>query len=223
MKYYVFAPYGRTGSKRVVSLIGRYKFTILDNYFYKQNRRDIAAQLNNFEEGDVVHSHLLILPSNLDEWTIVLTQRKSKAEQLMSFEISKKLVDGFNPVNSSLPCTPFSLDEKTVKSSLKKINTEYKLFYNTMKMVNKPYVTINMEDTVEEISEKLPIKNRQLANQLDFKYKSKHNYKDIIINYQQVFDWCGEVLENHLTLSLFDTISNRGKANGIFGQSNRSL
>ena len=217
MKYYVFAPYGRTGSKRIVSLIGRYKFTILDNSYYKENRRVVAKYLNDFEEGDVAHSHLLILPEKLDEWTIVLTQRKSKAEQIMSFEISKNLVDGFNPVKSSLPCSPFSLDENTVKSALKKINQEYKSFYNTMKRAKKNYVTINMEDTLKEISEKLPIKHKEIQNQLDVKYKSNHHYKDIILNYQEVFNWCGEEPKTHLTLTLFDRVSNRNNKGGING------
>ena len=68
--------------------------------------------------------------------------------------------------------------------------------------------------------EKLPIKHKDISNQLDVKYKSKYNYKDIIINYQEVFDWCGEVLEQHLTLNLFDRISNcdiKGESNGVFG------
>ena len=219
MKYYVFAPYGRTGSKRIVSLIGKYKFTILDNDFYRKNSQDVIASLNAFEEDDVVHSHLLLLPNKLDEWTIVLTKRKSKAEQIMSFEISKRLIDGFNPVKSAMPCSPFSLDENTVKSALKKINQEYKSFYNTMKRANKNYVTINMEDTLKEISEKLPIKHKEIENQLDVKYKSNHHYKDIILNYQEVFNWCGEEPKTHLTLTLFDRVSNRnnkGSINGVF-------
>ena len=56
MKYYVFSPRGRTGSKRIVGLLsGKYKFTIMNNEFFKDNRKDVSRQLNNAKDGDVVH------------------------------------------------------------------------------------------------------------------------------------------------------------------------
>ena len=212
MKYYVFSPRGRTGSKRIVGLLsGKYKFTIMNNEFFKDNRKDVSRQLNNAKDGDVVHSHFLLLPKNLEDWTIILTQRKSKAEQIMSFAISEKLLDGYNVGRFSQTIEPFSLDEETVKAELEKIKNGYQKFYNTMNVLNKSYVTIDMENTLEEISEKLPIKHdKEIASKLDVRHKSKHNYKDIITNYQEIFNWCGELSGKHLTLNLFDKVSNFG-------------
>lgn len=199
MKYYVFSPRRRTGSKRIVGLLcGKYKFTIMNNEYFKDNKKDVSRQLNDAKDGDVVHSHFLLLPKNLEDWTIVLTQRKSKAEQIMSFAIAEKLIDGYNVGRFSQTIEPFSLDEETVKAELENIKNEYQSFYDTMNALNKSYVTIDMENTLEEISEKLPIKHdKEKASKLDVRHKSKHNYKDIITNYQEIFNWCGELSGNH--------------------------
>jgi len=202
MKYYVYSPNGRTGSKRVLFFLRGFRipheYTIISEKEIHSNgayitttNEDIKRRLNTSADGAVIHSHSLVLPDNLDDWTIILTQRKSKAEQIMSASIAHRLPGGFDKVDPSIKCEPFSLDKKTVSHRLLSIKEAHKKFYNTV----DSYVTINMEDSVEEIKEKIPLKYPDEIDKADINSKSNHNYRDIITNYKEVFEWCGEVYE----------------------------
>lgn len=199
MKYYVYSPCGRTGSKRVLSFLRSFKtpheYTIMSETETNNKgvsttttKKDIKQRLNTSVDGTVIHSHSLVLPDNLDDWTIILTKRKSKAEQIMSGQIACRLPGGFGVVDPSITCEPFSIDKNTVTLFLSSIKTKYQEFYETV----DSYVLINMEDSVEEIGKKIPLRYTEEITNADTKSKSNHHYKDIIINYKEVFEWCGE-------------------------------
>lgn len=199
MKYYVYSPSGRTGSKRVLFFLRGFKtpheYTIMSETETNINgvsttttKTDIKQKLNTSVDGTVVHSHSLVLPDNLDDWTIILTERKSKAEQIMSGQIAYRIPGGFSPVDPSITCEPFSLDKNTVTYLLTSIKNKYQKFYETV----DSYVLINMEDSVEEIGKKITLRYPEEITEADTITKSNHHYKDIIINYKEVFEWCGE-------------------------------
>ena len=56
----------------------------------------------------------------------------------------------------------------------------------------KNFITIYLEDSIEEIEQKLGVSFTLEGLDNDKKWLSNHHYKDIIKNYEKVFEWCGE-------------------------------
>ena len=146
---------------------------------------DALECLDKLTGSCVVHSHACVIPINKEDWIFIHAKRKSIAEQIMSHSIAKKL-NNYNPVEKNIQISKFNLIEQSVKKfkeDIDKYNLEFENQTNPIK--------IYVEDSVEEIETKLNIKFNNL--QYDSKYKSNHNYRDIITNYKEVFEWCGEV------------------------------
>jgi hypothetical protein len=95
MKYYVFSSTGRTASKRLCGLLNNtlhdksttsvscpYSIT-RDNLLLKTfdiNLENPTRELfENLPDRTVVHSHGTLLPENTDDWTFIITLRKSIA------------------------------------------------------------------------------------------------------------------------------------------------
>lgn len=200
MKYYVFTATGRTGSKRICSLLYNnnketidqiscdYTITSEKEFVSTSNLNvplgDAVERLDNLNDGLVIHSHACVVPTNKENWTFIHAKRKIIAEQIMSHAIADKL-DSYNPVEKNIVCPKFNLIEKQVKQTKKYIETLNFEFESKTSPIK-----IYVEDSLEEIERKLNINFSNVY--YDTKYKSNHHYKDIIINYKEVFEWCGE-------------------------------
>lgn len=203
MKYYVFSCTGRTASKRLCGLLNNTvhnksttsiscPYTISnDNLLIKTsdiNLENPTRELfENLPDGTIIHSHGTLLPENTDDWTFILTTRKSIAEQIMSSAISST-INNWNPIDPSISVDSFELEEKNVLSMKNFIEEGNKNFIEK----TKNFITIYLEDSIEEIEQKLGVSFPFDSLDNNKKWLSNHNYKDIIKNYKKVFEWCGE-------------------------------
>lgn len=203
MKYYVFSCTGRTASKRLCGLLNNtvhaksttslscpYSITN-DNLLVKTSDLNLehpsVELFENLPDGAVIHSHGTMLPEDTDNWTFILTTRKSMAEQIMSSFISAKL-NNWNPIDPSIGLDSFELEEKNVLGMKNFIEEGNKNFMEK----TKNFITIYLEDSIEEIEQKLGVSFTLEGLDNDKKWLSNHHYKDIIKNYEKVFEWCGE-------------------------------
>ena len=227
MKYYVVSPSGRTGSRRLSTLLHRHfndkkeasvcydTFTVngeppnmenpirfMVSHFEKNNSTDyhedllpvaeVAEILKNAEDGTSVHSHTTVPLLDRENWVVIFSERKSKAEQIMS-----KLVGGYlrsnDPLEADKNFEPFSVSKEEVEDIIFALDWQKKLCEEAY----PDHIKIFLEDSLETIEEKLMLKfdRNERTETANNKFISNHRYKDLIINYKEVFEWCGESYE----------------------------
>lgn len=217
MKYYVCSPDGRTGSRRISSLlnetlngeiyprVGCYiKNTFSSNsgetleiWFQtedtvdkqKMNFNEAQEILKNLKDNTVIHSHPIVTLSDIENWTVIHSIRQSKAEQIMS-KIIADYIKSYSPVTADKKFAPITVSKEEVNSAL------YCIIINEKK-VKELYpnrIEIFMEDSIQTIEEKLMIKFSEKAKEKnETKYISNHTYHQLILNYKEVFEWCNEI------------------------------
>ena len=213
MKYFIVGP-GRTGSYRIFDLLSQHFFTQdIEQTSYSLTTPDGLGQINlgnrgvgnllppleetkSFDEireflgsckdNTVIHSHAILAPPDLENWTIIYSTRKSKAELIMSRLIARH-IGNWKPVDKDIKFTPFEAKRDDAQL-LQILNFEY-----NVKKTFPNHVEIRMEDDCQQIMEKLKITfDKHLIDSQDTRYISNHRYPDLITNYLDVFKWCGE-------------------------------
>ena len=191
MKYYVYSPWiGRTGSRRICSLltdkvlpctpwhIAQGKLQYIDGINVKEYETNIPQMLSELEDNTVVHSHSLILPLDTDNWTFILSKRNDRAQHLMSYGVA--VIAGYNPEDKLE--SPIALDKEMILDMDRLMEKSYEEFDSEV----DEYITIYLEDTVEEIADKLGV---PLYENRDKDYVSNNDYSKIITNYNQIYKW----------------------------------
>ena len=221
MKYYVCSPYGRTGSRRISSMLNETlngeiyprvacyikstpqttieeKLEIwfqTEDTFNKQkiNFNEVSEILKNLKDNTVIHSHKIVTLSDIENWTAIHSIRQSKAEQIMSNIIATH-INSYSPVSADKKFAPIVVSKEAVDSALYFIT-------NHEKKIKESYpnrIEIFMEDSIQTIEEKLMIKfNEKAKEKHETKYISNHTYKQLTLNYKEVFEWCGETTEEN--------------------------
>ena len=216
MKYYVCSPDGRTGSRRIYSLLNEtlngeiyprvgcfIKNTFPPNIgetleiwfqtedvFNKQKMNFNEAQeiLKNVKDNTVIHSHAIVTLSDIENWTVIHSIRQSKAEQIMS-KIIANYIKSYDPVEADKKFAPIVVFKEIVDRELNSIMTHEKI----VKELYPNRIEIFMEDSIQTIEEKLMIKfNERAKEKNEIKYISNHTYKQLILNHKEVFEWCNE-------------------------------
>jgi hypothetical protein len=232
LKYYVISPAGRTGSRRLFSLLHRHfndkKETSVDydvggdqsfkkkelpmmetklRFIVSQYEKgkaisreqnwdtslaEIAEILKNAEDETCVHSHSSAPLLDGENWVVIFSNRKSKAEQVMSKLIGEYL-GTHDPLEADKKFEPFSVTKEKVQWFCSRI--EWK--DTVCKELYPNHIEIFMEDSLETIEEKLMLKfdRNKRTETANKKFISNHRYKDLITNYKEVFEWCGESYE----------------------------
>lgn len=188
MKYYVYSPIGRTGSRRICSLLTNQTLPCAPWSALKEGlvrypdervyRNNIPRILGNLEDNTVVHAHGLFLPSDMDNWTFILSKRKDVVRQTVSAHIGSMI--GYNPEDNLE--SPITIEKQDVLRFARELEENYKKFES---MVDE-YITIYLEDSVEEISEKLGVK---LHRRRDKDYISNNDYSKLVTNYEETYSW----------------------------------
>jgi hypothetical protein len=214
MKYFVLSPEGRTGSRRIQRLLScqinkdpgsRYLLKhslktqthfdppVVDVYvgssIKTKSRLEAQKWLGSCKDNTVVHSHIILAPPDLENWTIIHSIRKSKAEQIMSILIADYLIE-WDPIDKDKKFTPFETSSEDVAFLLGKIIVSH----NQVKNLFPNCIDIDTEDTYHQIQQKLKITfDKDVLASIDKSLISNHTYKELITNYLDVFKWCGEV------------------------------
>lgn len=212
MKYFVLSPEGRTGSRRIQRLLScqinkdsDHKYLLkrpLKTHFdpsvvevhvgssiKTKSRLEAQKWLGSCKDNTVVHSHIILAPPDLENWTIIHCTRKSKAEQIMSMMIAEHLCE-WDPIDKDKKFTPFDASATKVASKLGAIIVSH----NQVENLFPNCIDIDTEDTYHQIQQKLKITfYKDVLASIDKSLISNHTYKEIITNYLDVFKWCGEV------------------------------
>ena len=153
---------------------------------------EIAEILKNAEDETCVHSHSSVPLLDSENWVVIFSNRKSKAEQMMSKFIGEYL-GTHEPLEKDKKFEPFSVTKEKVQWFLSMIEWKDTL----CKELYPNHIEIFMEDSIETIEEKLMLKFDRTAHieKADTRFVSNHRYKDLIINYKEIFEWCGESYE----------------------------
>ena len=228
MKYYVISPAGRTGSRRISTLLHRHfndkkevsvsydAFTFggkppesmgtrlrlmvshhekhIETTFHEDSPTfgETAEIIKNAEDGTVVHSHTIVPLLDSENWVVIFSDRKSKAEQVMSKLIGMYL-NTIDPIEADKKFEPFTAIKEEVEDELYSIE-----FQNQAAEEAYPkHIKIFMEDSLETIEEKLMLKfeRNERTETANNKFISNHRYTDLITNYKEVFEWCGETAQ----------------------------
>jgi hypothetical protein len=220
MRYYILAPIGRTGSRRIQQLLNfknkffsEYSLHILPRYVsvefgettpdtveFWTSKFDFAAEkeiktytevqeiLRTSPDGCTVHSHSMMPIPDLENWTVIHSIRKSKAEQIMSWSIAKN-INSYSPLSKDIKFEPYAMKKEDVLEWHKNIL----VLDEKVKEMFSDCIEIFLEDDYKQIQEKLKITfDADTLNAIDKAMVSNHRYPDLITNYLDVFKWCGE-------------------------------
>jgi hypothetical protein len=149
---------------------------------------EVQEILRTSPDGCTVHSHSMMPISDLENWTVIHSTRKSKAEQLMSWSIANN-INSYCPLSKDIKFEPYAIEKEYVlewhKNILKLENQVKEMFPNC--------IEIFMEDDCKQIQEKLMVTfDAETIDAVDKSMVSNHRYPDLITNYVDVFKWCGE-------------------------------
>jgi hypothetical protein len=159
------------------------EFSIVDNiliYIFPKELRELVC------DGMAIHSHTCMWTEDCD-WTNILSSRRDKTELPMSLAIAVKSGDWSGDPNYKGEITPFILSECYYLSILKYCEGRERAFIKGVKRdTGKEAIIIYLEDTPEEIEEKLGIKIPKHIVSDRNSNKSKFRAKDYIINYDEL-------------------------------------
>ena len=191
MKYYVFSPkIGRTGSRRICSLLTNQTLPCTDWHIGEKGlikhpgptvfgKDNLPRKLRDLEDNTVLHAHLLFLPLDMENWTFILSKRNDLAQQTISACVAT--IAGHNPADNLE--SPITLEKQEVLGFARRLEQQYEEFKSKV----DEYITIYLEDSVEEISEKLG--GIKLHRRRDKDYISNNDYSKLITNYEEPYYW----------------------------------
>ena len=191
----MYSPWiGRTGSRRVCSLltdkvfpctpwhIFQGKLQYINEINIKEYETNIPEILSELEDNTVVHSHTFILPLDMSNWTFILSKRNDVTQQIISSCVASTA--GYNPEDNLE--SKITIDKKTVLTYKRLLEEAWKEFDSEV----DEYITIHLEDTVEEIADKLRV---PLYKDRDKEYISNNDYSKLVVNYNDIYSWLSVV------------------------------
>lgn len=204
MKYFIYSPIGRTGSKRIFDPIAQTchnevddntKYSLTYGGLWKMGNGEtvkiegdaIVPELNNTGDPIAVHSHNdIILPTDAEPWTFILAARKRKIDAVLS----RLLTNNNGSAHPRLPVREgfeaFEADLEEVDSLIEYYIEKENEFVNSVRELGKEPVIVYMEDDFATLQEKVGVQFNERLNVHDTHTKSIYKAVDYITNYETI-------------------------------------
>jgi hypothetical protein len=211
MKYIVFGP-GRTGSLLLTSILAP------DNSPQSASQQIVGGVINGVARMEpskelfdntykdfkniVIHTHYidsLVNRLGIDpsEWNLIISNRRNRFNQLMSFEITA-ITKEYYPYTDKL-ITPFTVDTK-------KFRVDYESMCLWPQLEEKRWMTmpwkskiqidfedlVGQEDMVQFVADKLGLEKPSHCN-YELSQSSPRKYKDYVLNWEELYNVALEV------------------------------
>lgn len=205
MKYYIYSPIGRTGSKRIFNPLAdtiaaevgdSSRFTIhgdnarctLLKWNQPNTEHDISI-LETWQNSVAVHSHNCeCMPRVSSGWKFILSSRKRKIDAVLSKLVAKQS-DIHHPTmtkNKREPLYPFEVSQLEVSVLLEKYIAGESAFVEKVKSLGAIPIVIYMEDSFDTVQEKLGISFKDDAGVHDTNTISNLKAVDYVTNYDAI-------------------------------------
>jgi len=206
MKYYIYSPIGRTGSKRIFNPLAdtitaevgdSSRFTIHgDNFRCTLLKRDQSniehdiSILDTWQNSVAVHSHNCeCIPRLSSGWKFILSSRKRKIDAVLSKLVAKQS-DIHHPKQLTKrkreKLCPFEVSELEVSGLLEKYIAGEFAFVEKVKSLGAIPIVIYMEDSFDTIQEKLDKQFNKATFIHDIGTISNLKAVDYITNYDEI-------------------------------------
>jgi len=224
MKYFIYSPIGRTGSKRIFDPItetccneadNRTRYSLTYGTLWKlgdgetvkiEGEADIVSTLDNTGDPIAVHSHNdIILPTDAEPWTFILSGRKRKIDSVLSRLLANKSGSSHPMKSAKEGFEAFEADLEEVDSLIEYyIEKEYE-FVNSVKALGKEPVVVYMEDDFATLQEKVGVQFDESLAVHDTHTKSIYKAVDYITNYDAIQAMYDENLSDYQSRFFSDT------------------
>lgn len=205
MKYYIYSPIGRTGSKRIfVPLTTAIKDEVEDSAHFaipfqsntcslmrggQPNVEHDSDILDTWENSVAVHSHSYnCMPSSSSDWTFVLSSRKRKVDAALSKLVAEES-NVYHPVsikNKKEGFGPFEVSQEDVDNLIEKHIAGENAFVEKVTAMGGTPVIIYMEDSFATVQEKLGKAFKDDADVHDIHTISNLKAVDYVTNYAEI-------------------------------------
>jgi len=205
MKYYIYSPIGRTGSKRIfVPLTTAIKDEVEDSAHFaipfdsnvctlmrggQPNEEHDSDALDNWENSVAVHSHSHnCLPSSSSDWTFVLSSRKRKVDAALSKLVAQES-NVYHPASVAKQkegFAPFEASQEDVNTLIEAHIAGENAFIEKVTALGGTPVVIYMEDSFATVQEKLGRDFKDDADVHDTHTISNLKAVDYVTNYAEI-------------------------------------
>ena len=230
MKYYIFSPLGRTGSKRIFDPLAlklneeaedSARFSIPKSTDDRccllrgnqENVNYIGADgidiLDTWSAPIATHSHNSdCMPTSNDDWKFFLSARRRKIDCVLSVLVAREshvLHPAAKDTRLKEGFGPFEADMDLVSSLMEDYIAEENAYVEKVKALGSEPIVIYMEDSFATVQEKLGISFKDDADVHDTFTISKLKAVDYVTNYDAIQSMYDENLTNYQSRFFTDT------------------
>jgi len=230
MKYYIFSPKGRTGSKRIfdplsVKLNDRppafTRFSIPESsddrcYLMRPDHDNVVYvgqdgidMLDTWSSPIAAHSHnSACMPTSNDDWKFILSARKRKIDCILSGFVAREsgvYHPSVKDTNLKEGFGPFEADMNLVSSLMEDYIAQENAYVEKVRALGSEPIVIYMEDSFDTVQEKLGISFKDDAGVHDTHTISNLKAVDYVTNYDAIQAMYDENLSDYQTRFFSDT------------------
>lgn len=202
MKYYIYSPIGRTGSKRIfVPLCVAIADEVMTNAHFSVNsgsttcdllgtetrREQNSSTLDTWENSIAVHSHSHeCMPNSSSDWTFVLSSRRRKVDAALSKLVALKSGVNHPAKNPREEFSAFEASQSEVDALIEEHIAGEAAFVEKVTALGGTPVVIYMEDSFDVVQTKLGKSFNDDAEVYDTNTRSNLTAIDYVTNYTEI-------------------------------------
>ena len=202
MKYYIYSPIGRTGSKRIfIPLCVAIADEVMTNAHFSVNsgsttcdllgtetrREQNSSTLDTWENSIAVHSHSHeCMPNSSSDWTFVLSSRRRKVDAALSKLVALKSGVNHPAKNPREEFSAFEASQSEVDALIEEHIAGEAAFVEKVTALGGTPVVIYMEDSFDVVQTKLGKAFNDDAEVYDTNTRSNLTAIDYVTNYTEI-------------------------------------